>query len=189
MSTMDSLGDLVNDLVAAPAPTLVNPYACFDPNLDRPGAAAIRAATLLAYLEARSQPVLLLVGEAAGYLGLSLLGDRLHVGTLVAAVSMDVGPARGLEGTFSHHRPWRIEGAGTRGADDSVERCSVPPGRAVIALQSTAYGGRAACWDGVAAAPPRDHGAGHGGGHRSGCRGGTASWDAVSPSPSARRGW
>ena len=26
MSTMDSLGDLVNDLVAAPAPTLVNPY-------------------------------------------------------------------------------------------------------------------------------------------------------------------
>jgi len=59
---------------AAPAPTLVNPYACFDPNLDRPGAAAIRAATLLAYLEARSQPVLLLVGEAAGYQGCRFSG-------------------------------------------------------------------------------------------------------------------
>ena len=66
---MDSLGNLVRDLAVAAPPTLINPYACFDPDLDRPGGAAIRAATLLAYLEARSTPALLLVGEAAGYQG------------------------------------------------------------------------------------------------------------------------
>lgn len=61
MGSMDSLGELVSDLAAAAPPTLVNACACFDPDLDRPGGAAIRAATLLGYLEARSQPALLLV--------------------------------------------------------------------------------------------------------------------------------
>lgn len=42
--------------------------------LDRPGGAAIRAATLLTYLEARLQPALLLVGEAAGYQGCRFSG-------------------------------------------------------------------------------------------------------------------
>ena len=54
--------------------TLVNPYACFDAELDRPGGAATRAANLLAYLETRSQPALLLVGEAAGYQGCRFSG-------------------------------------------------------------------------------------------------------------------
>lgn len=71
---MDSLVDLVRDLVAAAPLTLVNPYTCFEPELDRPGGAAIRAATLLAYLEARPQPALLLVGEAAGYQGCRFSG-------------------------------------------------------------------------------------------------------------------
>lgn len=74
MSGMDSLVGLVSDLVAAAPLTLVNPYACFAPTLDRPGGAATRAATLLAYLEARSQPALLLVGEAAGYQGCRFSG-------------------------------------------------------------------------------------------------------------------
>ncbi len=78
MSGMDSLVALVGDLAAAAPLTLVNPYACFEPELDRPGGAAIRAAiraaTLLAYLEARSQPALLLVGEAAGYQGCRFSG-------------------------------------------------------------------------------------------------------------------
>jgi uracil-DNA glycosylase len=74
MSGMDSLGNLVRDLAAAAPPTLINPYACFDPNLDRPGGAAIRAATLLAYLEGRSMPALVLVGEAAGYQGCRFSG-------------------------------------------------------------------------------------------------------------------
>jgi uracil-DNA glycosylase len=74
MSAVDSLGDLVRDLAVAAPPTLINPYACFDPGLDRPGGAAIRAATLLAYLEARSTPALLLVGEAAGYQGCRFSG-------------------------------------------------------------------------------------------------------------------
>ncbi len=74
MSGMDSLVGLVNELVAAAPLTLVNPYACFEPELDRPGGAAIRAATLLAYLEARAHPALLLVGEAAGYQGCRFSG-------------------------------------------------------------------------------------------------------------------
>ena len=74
MSGMDSLSNLVRDLAAAAPPTLINPYACFDPDLDRPGGAAIRVATLLAYLEARPTPALLLVGEAAGYQGCRFSG-------------------------------------------------------------------------------------------------------------------
>jgi uracil-DNA glycosylase len=74
MSGMDSLVGLVGDLAAAAPLTLVNPYACFEPELDRPGCAATRAATLLAYLEARSHPALLLVGEAAGYQGCRFSG-------------------------------------------------------------------------------------------------------------------
>jgi hypothetical protein len=85
MSGVDSLGDLVRDLAVAAPPTLINPYACFDPGLDRPGGAAIRAATLLAYLEARSAPALLLVGGGGRISGLSLLGDRLHLRTSSAA--------------------------------------------------------------------------------------------------------
>jgi uracil-DNA glycosylase len=74
MSAMDSLVGLLHDLAAAAPLTLVNPYACFEPKLDRPGGAAIRAATLLAYLEARSHPELMLVGEAAGYQGCRFSG-------------------------------------------------------------------------------------------------------------------
>jgi uracil-DNA glycosylase len=74
MSGMDSIGELVSDLAAATPISLVNPYACFDPDIDRPGGAAIRTATLLAYLEARSHPALLLVGEAAGYQGCRFSG-------------------------------------------------------------------------------------------------------------------
>ncbi len=74
MRCMDSLVDLLRDLAAAAPLTLVNPYACFDRELDRPGGAAIRSTTLLAYLEARSHPALLLVGEAAGYQGCRFSG-------------------------------------------------------------------------------------------------------------------
>jgi uracil-DNA glycosylase len=74
MGAMDSLGNLVRDLAVATPPTLINPYACFDLDLDRPDGAATRAATLLAYLEARSTPALLLVGEAAGYQGCRFSG-------------------------------------------------------------------------------------------------------------------
>ena len=74
MSGMDSLRRLVGDLAAAAPSTLVNPYACFEPELDRPGGAATRAATLLAYLEARPHPALMLVGEAAGYQGCRFSG-------------------------------------------------------------------------------------------------------------------
>ncbi len=71
---MDSLGSLVSDLAAATPSTLVNPYACFDPDLDRPDGARIRAATLLAHLEERSRPPPLLLGEAAGYQGCRFSG-------------------------------------------------------------------------------------------------------------------
>lgn len=59
----DSLERLVADLGAAETCRLVNPYADHDPELDRPDGAAIRRANLLAYLEERRSPALLLVGE------------------------------------------------------------------------------------------------------------------------------
>lgn len=70
----DSLARLVTDLGAADTGRLVNPYACHDPELDRPDGAAIRRANLLAYLEDRRSPALLLVGEAAGYRGCRFSG-------------------------------------------------------------------------------------------------------------------
>ncbi len=74
MTRVETLADLVADLAAATPATLSNPYACFEPELDRPSGAAIRAATLLAYLETRSRPALLLVGEAVGYQGCRFSG-------------------------------------------------------------------------------------------------------------------
>jgi uracil-DNA glycosylase len=68
----DSLERLVTELGAAETRRLVNPYACNDPELDRPDGAA--RANLLAYLEERRSPALLLVGEAAGYRGCRFSG-------------------------------------------------------------------------------------------------------------------
>lgn len=70
----DSLERLVADLGAAETGQLVNPYACHDPELDRPDGAAIRRANLLAYLGEHHSPALLLVGEAAGYRGCRFSG-------------------------------------------------------------------------------------------------------------------
>lgn len=70
----DSLRRLVADLGAAETGRLVNPYACHDPELDRPDGAAIRRRNLLGYLEERPTPTLLLVGEAAGYRGCRFSG-------------------------------------------------------------------------------------------------------------------
>ena len=74
MTDKDSRARLVADLGAATPPTLVNQYSCCEPGFDRPDGAAIRRANLLAYLEARPHPVLLLVGEAAGYQGCRFSG-------------------------------------------------------------------------------------------------------------------
>jgi hypothetical protein len=90
---MDTLGDLVSDLARAAVPTLVNPYSRFDPALDRPGGAAIRAATLLAYMEARSRPTLLLVGEAAGYQGCRFSGIAFTSERTLPTSQWDVDPA------------------------------------------------------------------------------------------------
>jgi len=70
----DSLARFVADLADADAGRLVNPYACYDPEHDRPDGAATRSANLLAYLESRRSPALLLVGEAAGYRGCRFSG-------------------------------------------------------------------------------------------------------------------
>jgi hypothetical protein len=70
----DSLKRLVADLGDAETGRLVNPYACQDPELDRPDGAAIRQANLLAYLEERPTAAFLLDGEAAGYRGCRFSG-------------------------------------------------------------------------------------------------------------------
>jgi hypothetical protein len=72
----DSIDRLVADLAAARIGTTVNPYAAAHerPELDRPGAAGIRADNLRTYLQSRIQAPLLLVGEAAGYRGCRFSG-------------------------------------------------------------------------------------------------------------------
>src|SRR5438128_1674688 len=73
---LDDLERFVTQLAATGMKGMVNPYAPTDevPGLDRPGAAAIRAANLLDYLCSRQKPRLLLVGEAAGYRGCRFSG-------------------------------------------------------------------------------------------------------------------
>jgi uracil-DNA glycosylase len=65
-----SLAELVADVAACPTPpTLVNPLRDRADALDLATAPAIRAANLLAYLEARPAPRALLAGEAMGWRG------------------------------------------------------------------------------------------------------------------------
>jgi len=73
---LDDLERFVTGLAASRMKGMVNPYATADevPDLDRPGAAAIRAANLLDYLRSRQKPQLLLVGEAPGYRGCRFSG-------------------------------------------------------------------------------------------------------------------
>jgi len=70
----DSLERLVADLARVRTGRLVNPYECYESELDRPNGAATRRANLLDYLEARRSPALLLVGEAAGFRGCRFSG-------------------------------------------------------------------------------------------------------------------
>ena len=60
---LDDLERFVTRLAATGMEGMVNPYAPTDevPGLDRPGAAAIRAANLLDYLCSRQKPRLLLI--------------------------------------------------------------------------------------------------------------------------------
>ena len=71
----DAIAAFVAALAAARPATLVNPWRDERPDLDRPGAAAIRAANLEAYLRDRVPGCrLLLVGEAPGYQGCRFSG-------------------------------------------------------------------------------------------------------------------
>jgi uracil-DNA glycosylase len=63
------IAELVARLAALDLPGCANPYRDEDPELDRPGAAAIRRANLVAYLSSRVGAPYLLVGEAMGYRG------------------------------------------------------------------------------------------------------------------------
>jgi uracil-DNA glycosylase len=71
---VDPIERLIADLAEAKIGTTFNPYRDTDPSLDRQDAAAIRLENLVNYLQARSHPVLLLVGEAAGYAGCRFSG-------------------------------------------------------------------------------------------------------------------
>jgi uracil-DNA glycosylase len=67
---LTALAELVADLASCPTPpTLVNPLRDHSADLDRRDAPAIRRSNLVAYLEARPDPVALLVGEAMGWRG------------------------------------------------------------------------------------------------------------------------
>lgn len=71
----DAIADFVVRLAAARPARLINPWADERQDLDRPGAAAIRAANLEAYLRDRLPHCrLLLVGEAPGYQGCRFSG-------------------------------------------------------------------------------------------------------------------
>jgi hypothetical protein len=73
---LDDLERFVARLSASRLIGTVNPYSAEDevPELDRPGAAAIRRANLLDYLRSRQEPRLVLVGEAPGYRGCRFSG-------------------------------------------------------------------------------------------------------------------
>jgi uracil-DNA glycosylase len=70
------LDRFIHELAAARIGSAVNPYAAEheQPDLDRPGAAAIRTANLRDYLVSRACAPVLLVGEAAGYRGCRFSG-------------------------------------------------------------------------------------------------------------------
>jgi hypothetical protein len=78
MPTINANGDTVDrfvaDLSGAVIGTTVNPYACYDPALDRPDGAAIRLANLRRHLQDRRRPLILLVGEAPSYRGCRFSG-------------------------------------------------------------------------------------------------------------------
>lgn len=71
---MDPIDRLLADLARAQIGSTFNPYRETDPSLDRRGAAAIRLENLADHLRARPHPMLLLVGEAAGYAGCRFSG-------------------------------------------------------------------------------------------------------------------
>lgn len=73
-NAVDPLDRFLDDLVSARIGSTLNQYRDSDPALDRPGAAQIRVGNLAAYLRARPDPLLLLVGEAAGYAGCRFSG-------------------------------------------------------------------------------------------------------------------
>lgn len=70
----DTISSFVADLARATIGSTINQYAADDPRLDREGASAIRAANLVAYLESRLRPRLMLVGEAPSYRGCRFSG-------------------------------------------------------------------------------------------------------------------
>jgi hypothetical protein len=74
---MDRVGKLIEQLAATPAgPDMVNPWRDEDPQLDVPGAAALRRANLAAYFKllAARPPRLLIVGEAPSQRGCRFSG-------------------------------------------------------------------------------------------------------------------
>ncbi len=70
----DSVSAFVADISRASIGSTVNPYAVFDPELDRAGGAQIRADNLALYLSSRTNSRLMLVGEAPGYQGCRFSG-------------------------------------------------------------------------------------------------------------------
>ncbi len=80
MTLADHLWDALAPLLLAPAPTdtLFNPYLDYDDALDVPGAPALRAHNLRAYLESFADaPPILAVAEAPGYRGCRFSGIPL----------------------------------------------------------------------------------------------------------------
>jgi uracil-DNA glycosylase len=71
---VDAIDRLLADLAVAQIGTTFNPYRDTDPSLDRQGAAAVRLENLADHLRVRPRPLLLLVGEAAGYAGCRFSG-------------------------------------------------------------------------------------------------------------------
>lgn len=66
---MDSFERLVDDIAAANIGSTFNFLRDVDPELDAEGGPAIRRENLLRYLDARSDAVIVGIGEAAGYAG------------------------------------------------------------------------------------------------------------------------
>ena len=83
-SGADEISTFVADLARAQVGSTTNQYAVEEPDLDRPGGAAIRRANLEAHLRRDVRPRLMLVGEAPSYQGARFSGvaftsERDHI--------------------------------------------------------------------------------------------------------------
>ncbi len=118
-----TVDELVAALAGATFGACTNPYRDADehPDLDVPGAAAIRRANLAAYLRARAGARILLIGEAMGYRGGRFSGMAFTSERQLQAWGRPYVPSSQRPGGWAEPSATIIHGTlTTSGAEDAV---------------------------------------------------------------------